>query len=387
MKNALVKIPKFVIGTVVAMSTLAYALDAVAQAPAPAAPAPENGQGYSRIQGQTPPGVLPPPTIDTGPLIDYRQEMRTMIERLATYARSQRSTFSIVVRDPNELIIKRDLQDDRIISPARTLMHSIDGIMFDGLFVGHRVIGQAPPAEVDAINRDRLERAKTAGLNVLSLEFARDREAVDAALRQADELGVVTTVVPRSTDNLSGIPNYPPRPNRENPNNILALKDVKNFLYISDPAAFGRQDQFALTVQGTNFDLIIVDPFSGREPLSKRAVETLKYKKLGAKRMVFARMDLGTAASYRFYWQPGWGEGNPNWIGAPYPGDPDRYFVDYWNVGWQNLMFGNPQSFVYGLIAQGYDGVVLEGLRTFLAFEGDVEIPEEFAPLATAPKQ
>jgi len=40
---------------------------------------------------------------------------------------------------------------------------------------------------------------------------------------------------------------------------------------------------------------------------------------------------------------------------------------------------------VYGLIAQGYDGVVLEGLRTYLAFEGNVEVPVEFAPLATAP--
>ncbi len=165
------------------------------------------------------------------------------------------------------------------------------------------------------------------------------------------------------------------------------MKDVKNYVYISDPAAFGRQDQFALTVQGTNFDLVIVDPFSGRQPLSRRAVETLKYKKLGARRLVFARMDLGTAASYGFYWQPNWSEGNPSWIGAPYPGDPDRYFVEYWNSGWQNLMFGNPQSFVYGLVAQGYDGVVLEGLRNFLAFEGNVEIPVEFAPLKTTPAQ
>lgn len=348
-------------------------------------PAP-NDPGYSRIQGQTGNGGLaPPPPAGAGALIDYRQEMRTFIERLSTYAREQNRNFSIIIRDANELVIKRDVQDENIISPARTLMHSIDGVMFEGMFVGHRVIGQPPPPEVDAANKDRLARIKRAGLNVFSVEFAADRNAVDKALAEADKFGVVTTVVPRATDELTGIPNYPKRPHKENPNNILSVQDIKNYVYISDPAAFGRQDQFALTVQGTNFDLVIVDPFSGREPLSKRAVETLKYKKLGAKRMVFARMDLGTAASYRYYWQPNWREGNPPWIGAPYPGDPDRYFVDFWSPGWQNLMFGNPQSFVYGLIAQGYDGVVLEGLRTFLAFEGNVEVPVEFAPLATAP--
>ncbi len=355
--------------------------DTVAQEqPAPNAP------GYTRIQGQSGTSILaPPPAGVVGALIDHRQEMRTFIERLSTYAREQNRNFSIIIRDANELVIKRDVQDENIISPARTLMHSIDGVMFDGLFVGHRVIGQPPPPEVDAVNKDRLARIKRAGLNVFSIEFAADRAAVDKALADADKLGVVTTVVPRTTDELTGVPNYPKRPHNENPNNILSVQDIKNFVYISDPAAFGRQDQFALSLQGTNFDLVIVDPFSGREPLSKRAVETLKYKKLGAKRMVFARMDLGTAASYRYYWQPNWREGSPSWIGAPYPGDPDRYFVDFWSPGWQNLMFGNPQSFVYGLIAQGYDGVLLEGLRTYLAFEGNVEVPIEFAPLAPAP--
>ena len=161
---------------------------------------------------------------------------------------------------------------------------------------------------------------------------------------------------------------------------------MRNFLYLSDPAAFGRQDEFALEIHGTNFDLVIVDPFSGREPLSKSAVERLKYKKLGARRLVFARMDIGTAASYRFYWQSGWGEGSPGFIANPYPGDPDRYFVEYWNPGWQDVIFGNPQSFLYGLIAQGYDGVLLEGMRNYLVFEGNVEIDQEFAPIAESAK-
>ena len=47
-------------------------------------------------------------------------------------------------------------------------------------------------------------------------------------------------------------------------------------------------------------------------------------------------------------------------------------------------MFGSPQSYLYGLITQGYDGVILEGMRSYLVFEGNVEVEQEFAPLAAA---
>ncbi len=349
------------------------------QAPAPGDP------GYVRVQGQD--GALPPPLPGISAqraLIDHREEMRTFIQRIATYAHSQKSNFMVVARDAEELIIKRDLQDDNIISPARTFTRSVDAIMYDGLFLGHKVIGQAPPPEVQEQMLANVDRARKAGLPILTMEFATEPKSIDAVYRAADQRGLVASVAHRPSSDLIEIPPYPRRPYRENPNNILSMDDVKNFIYLSDPAAFGRQDQFALEIHGTNFDLVIVDPFSGRDPLSKAAVETLKYKKLGARRLVFARMDIGTAASYRYYWKGDWREGSPGFIANPYPGDPDRYFVEYWSPAWQDLMSGNPQSYLYGLIAQGYDGVILEGMRSYLLFEGNVEVEQEFAPLATS---
>jgi len=265
-------------------------------------------------------------------------------------------------------------------------MRSIDGVMYDGVFLGYKVIGQAPPPEIQTRLLGNIDRAKQAGLTVMTMDYATQPKSIDAIYSAARKRDLVAAVVPHATANLIEIPPYPRRPNAENPKNILALSDVKNFIYLSDPAAYGRQDQFALKIHDTNFDLVIVDPFSGREPLSKKAVETLKYKKLGARRLVIARMDIGTAASYRYYWKQDWREGFPRWIANPYPGDPDRYFVEYWNPEWQQLMFGNPQSYLYGLIAQGYDGVLLEGMRNYLVFEGNVEVEQEFAPLAAAPK-
>lgn len=352
------------------------------QQPAPGAPTP----GYTRVQGQDT-GALPLPAVSgLRALIDHREEMRKLIQGISNYGRQQKNGFMVIARDAEELIIKRDLQDDKIISPARTFMRSIDAIMYDGVFLGHKVIGQAPPPEYQTQMLENIERAKLSGLTILTLDFATQPQSIDAIYKAARARGLIAAVAPHSTANLTEIPPYPRRPSAENSNNILALNDVKNFVYLSDPAAFGRQDQFALKIHDTNFDLIIVDPFSGREPLSQQAVQTLKYKKLGARRLVFARMDVGTAASYRYYWKEDWKEGSPSWIANPYPGDPDRHFVEYWNPEWQNLMFGSPQSYVFGLIKQGYDGVLLEGLRNYLVFEGNVEIEQEFAPLADAPK-
>lgn len=353
------------------IGVIALATDAIAQ---------QTPDGV-RIQGRTPLTTAIPLPIQAGPILDFREELRTLVQRISTYARSQRNGFSVVVRDAGELLIKRDVQDEKIISPARTFMRSVDGIMFDGVFVGHGQIGVTPPPEAQQVKKERIQRAKRAGLPILTMEFADKPEAINDAYRQARALNVISNVVHRPTPDLSELPPHPVRPNSENPNNILSLADVRNFAYISEPAAWGRQDQFALDIHDTNFDLIIVDPFSGREPLSKSAIETLKYKKLGARRLVFARMDIGTVASYRYYWQPGWAEGSPVWIAEPYPGDPDRYFVEYWRPGWHDVIFGNENSFLFGLIAQGYDGVVIEGLRNYLAFEGNVEIPQAFAPL------
>jgi endo-alpha-1,4-polygalactosaminidase (GH114 family) len=351
---------------------------AAQQQPAPGEP------GYVRVQGQD--GAAPAlPLINTQrALIDHREEMRTFIQRISTYARQQKRNFMVVARDAEELIIKRDLQDENIISPARTFTRSVDAVMYDGVFLGHKAVGQAPPAALQQQVLANIERAKRAGLPVLTVDFATEPKSIDAVYRAARQRGLIPFVAPRSTSDLPDLPRYPRRPNGENSNNVLAMSDVKNFVYLSDPAAFGRQDQFALKIHDTNYDLVIVDPFSGRDPLNKSAVETLKYKKLGARRLVFARMDIGTAASYRYYWQEGWGEGSPGFIAEPFPGDPDRYFVEYWNPGWQQIMSGNPQSFLYGLINQGYDGVLLEGMRNYLVFEGNVEVDQAFAPLATA---
>ena len=175
---------------------------------------------------------------------------------------------------------------------------------------------------------------------------------------------------------LNRLPEHPSRPFNENPSSVVSLGQVKNFAQIRESSPFGVQQEFVLKMHDTNYDLIIVDVFHKRIPLSKRAVETLKYKKTGGRRLVLAHVDIGSAASYLFYWKPRWQEGSPLWISAAFPDDPDKYHVEYWRSEWQQIITGNTKSYIYGIIDQGFDGVVLDGMEGYRFFEGGGELEE-----------
>jgi cysteinyl-tRNA synthetase, unknown class len=330
-------------------------------------------QGFVRIQGRDVPGQQQGPTGGTEILLDLRDEMRKFVQSISRYARRRKPNFIIVVQDGLELLIKRDDVDENRTSPARTYMRSIDGVMAQGIFYDIKSPGKPPPPDRQRGLLSRADFAHKNGIKVFTLDFGDGRAVIDSAFSQASKRGFVSLVSNQPFTDISQIPSYPTRPFGENPNSIVALKQVRNFVVITNSQSFGRQDQFALKVHDNNYDMVVVDVYHGRKPLSRQAVETLKYKKLGAKRLVLAHMDLGAAASYAYYWQDNWREGSPSWINAPVREDPDRYNVEFWRPAWQQIISGNTNSFIYGLIAQGFDGAVISGVEAFKFFEGGGE--------------
>ena len=213
------------------------------------------------------------------------------------------------------------------------------------------------------------ESAKRNGLKVFVIDTAGDPKSIDALHQRSVERGFVGFAVPSADFQNLEIPRYPARPVNENALSILSLGNVKNFLYLSESVAFGRMDEYAITLHGTNYDMVVVDFFHGRDPLNKQAIATLKYKKAGGRRLALAHIDIGSVASYRYYWKPNWREGSPGWISAPIPGDSDRFFVEYWRPEWKSIISGDANSYVYGAVDLGFDGVVLSGIDTYRYFE------------------
>ncbi len=327
-------------------------------------------QGKIRVQQKGIGGEQSGPAAASGGILDYREEMRKFVQSISDFSRKIRPDFTIIARGGLRLLVKRDEEDETKTYPARTYIRSIDGILVEGLDFGIPKIGMPPPdADKQKEKMKLVEQAKDAGLKVMVLDYAKDKKLIDEAYKRNKAKGYVSFTAPTRIPDIASLPEYPKRPADENAVSVLSLKDVRNFLVIGNSAAFGRQDEFALKMHGTNYDAVIVNVFHGRLPLTKRAVETLKFKAAGGKRMVLAFMDIGTAASYNFYWKNNWREGSPLWISAPVRGNPDKFSVEYWNPEWRRIITGNPGSYVYGIIDQGFDGVVLGGLDTFKYFE------------------
>ncbi|NQU61969.1 MAG: hypothetical protein HQ512_12630 [Rhodospirillales bacterium] len=339
------------------------------------------GQGlpFLQQQAQAPGGAAPG---------DLRQQMRKFIQSISGFARRYRPGFTILTRGGLELMIKRDPANEERISPSRAYMRSLDGVLVDGLFFGRKVFGEPPRDEVLAFNLKLTDIAKKNGLRVFVVDYGTDPKTVDESHRRNKKRGYISTTVPAPLSELSSLPAYPRIPFGENSKSLNSVSSVQNFAYLANSQAFGRVDEFAMKMHENNFDLIIVDVYHGRKPLSRQAVETLKFKKIGARRLVFARVDIGTATSYSYFWKPKWREGSPTWINAPVRDDPDRYFVQFWRPEWQRIITGDTKSYIYGAIAQGFDGIVLEGVEEAYRFfesgsQGEDE--ETAAPAPAAP--
>lgn len=329
-------------------------------------PVPQGSSGGGGGGGAAPTG---------GVLIDMREQMRKFVQRISTYARGVKPNFIVIAKDGLDLLAKRDTIDETKASPARAYIRAIDGIMQEGMFFaearGERPFGSPPTPERQTQMLAMADFAKRNGLKVVAQDFGVGNKAVDEVYKLTDARGFLSIVSDTPTAEIYKLPSYPARPHKENPKSILSLDMVQNLATIRNSTPYGQQAQFALKMHGTNYDALLVEVFHGRTPLSRQAIETLKYKKIGAKRLVLAYMDVGSAASYHYYWKANWREGSPFWISAPMRDDPDRYNVEYWNADWQGIMSGNPNSYLYGIIAQGFDGVVIEGLDAYKFFEGD----------------
>ena len=335
-----------------------------------------NAQAQVRIQGiTTVPAQIEEPLVDNVVIIDYREKMRQFVQSISEYGRRIKPNFIIIAKDGLDLLMRRDISDDTKKTPARTYMRAIDGVMQEGLFFadahGDRPFGAPPPIEIQTEMLSLADHAKKNGLKVLVLDFGKGNKVVDEARKLSNKRGFLSLLSDVSSADISKLPTYPSRPPNENPKSILSLSMIQNYATIRNSASYGLQSQFALKMHDTNYDALLVDVFHGRTPLSRQAVETLKYKKIGARRMVLAYMNIGHATSYYYYWNKNWATSPPGWLSEPVLSDPDHYNVKFWQQGWQDIVSGGPNSYLYGIISQGFDGVVIDGVNAYNFYESD----------------
>jgi cysteinyl-tRNA synthetase len=154
--------------------------------------------------------------------------------------------------------------------------------------------------------------------------------------------------LPTSTSVSTTIPPESGSPTADPQERLLSVND---FLY-------QLQDYDLEAMRNSAYDLIVMDysaDGTGDEEFSRELIEALKHSPGGAK-IVLGYISIGEAEEYRYYWQPAWKTGHPEWLDQPNPDWTGNYKVRYWDPEWQAIVF----AYVDRLVDAGFDGAYLD---------------------------
>ncbi len=156
-------------------------------------------------------------------------------------------------------------------------------------------------------------------------------------------------------------------------NKLEKWEDVKSFVYILQNIDISK-------LKKSKFDLIIMDysaDGTDENRFSYEEINSLKNSIYG-KKFVICYISIGEAESYRYYWQPNWEVGNPDFIDEENPDWEGNYKVKYWSTNWQKILLGNDlssntppssKSYFGKIIDAGFDGVYLDIIDAYEYWE------------------
>lgn len=371
-----------------------------------------------------------PPAPETVP--NQREEWRNVVIELASYAKTRKPGFVVLVRGGSELFVKgeREVEWEELRDPEgkafekrlplrsvfRPYVKVVDGMVVDGLYCGDDSFGQPldkavkerlaldaklseekaqgiqrPPvpqqfgpfsidpkeelrkaAEVKRV-AERLERQRRLvyavdalrrqGRTILSIENCKTQKDVDVAYKAAERDRVLTYAAINDED-LTRLQRGHPR--NENAQPVITVTGARNWMPLLRADRFGNKAEWLMAMERTNHDAMLIDvTHRGADPLTKDEVKRLRFKELGAPRLMLAVLPVGKAYDWRWYWQKGWEAGNPPFLFAPDNDDPGSFITAVSDPQWKEML----GKYLVGIMDLGFDGVVLDDLDTYLWFE------------------
>lgn len=294
------------------------------------------------------------------PNLDFRQEMRDLVQEISAYAKDSDPNFLIIPQNGQEILTANSEPDGPI---AVDYMNAIDAVGREDLFYGYTGDDKATPSA----DRDFLigicDNARQNGKLVFVTDYCSTHSNMDNSYEWNEELGHVSFAADhRELDN---IPVYPAPIRNVSNFNIPTLQDVRNFLYLINPSEFSTKQAFLDAIKATNYDLILIDLYFNEEMLSATDVASLKVKNDGGTRLVICYMSIGEAEDYRYYWSSLDKDlvclENPDWKG--------NFAVKYWEADWKSVIYGNNQSYTKKILDAGFNGVYMDIIEAYETFE------------------
>ncbi|SMO77332.1 endo alpha-1,4 polygalactosaminidase [Gracilimonas mengyeensis] len=298
--------------------------------------------------------------IGTNDTTDYRAEMRSFVQEIADYAHEQDEDFIVIPQNGHELLTVDD-------SPATEYLNAIDGLGQEDLFFGYEEDNQPTPARATNRLLEQLAVGKDTGKTVLVTDYCHTPFKANQSYSQNQALDFLSFAAPER--DLTVIPDYPENLPGENDRDITQLSEAENFLYLLNMQEFDTKADYISAIQNTNYDVLIMDAFWNKNLFTDEDVEALRQKENGGKRLVISYMSIGEAEDYRFYWQPGWHTGNPNWLVRENPNWEGNYKVKYWDPEWKRIIYNGEDSYLQKILNSRFDGVYLDIIDGFYFFE------------------
>lgn len=306
---------------------------------------------------------------DDAPLVpanvDVRQEMRNFVIGISKYAKGIDPEFAIIPQNGIELVTK----DGEATGPlAADYLAAVDGHGQEDLFFGYDSDDEATSAADNKYLRSFLDLAKAEAKVILVTDYCSTHSRMDSSYARNGAAGYISYAADRRE--LDNIPTYNSPYRGENNSIITNLSQAVNFIYYINPTESVDKAKFIEKVTATHYDLLIMDLFSvDGEAFTADEIEQLRHKKNGGKRMVIAYMSIGEAEDYRYYWQSDWNHHKPAWMDKENPNWKGNYKVKYWEKTWQDIIYGNDNSYLKKILDAGFDGVYLDIIDAFEYYE------------------
>lgn len=296
--------------------------------------------------------------------VAYRQEMAGLIGRIKAYGTAAHGGDFFVIAnggagllEANEFLPEKDY---------RQLLQNLDGVMAESVNYGWDMEMDEPmPAEEQENYHRLLHNGLAAGVVPLVLDYCREPANVQKAYREDKSNGYLGWVSGRR--DLDRLPRE--LPHNDNDLSCTSLSKARNYLVLLNPEAFPSRQAYLQALADSNYDLLIIDAYYGDTPLTAQEVAALQQKPLGGRRLVAAYMSVGEAEDYRPYWQEAWQDDPPDWLWERNESWEGNFRVRYWQKDWQDMLMGRPDSYLDMLLAAGFDGVFLDVVDVFYAFE------------------
>ncbi len=277
--------------------------------------------------------------------------MQDFVIAISDYAHGFDPDFIVIPQNGIELAFNNLDQNDGMNA---SYMNSIDGFGVEELFYD----GSYSPDQERLSLLEELKKSKP----IMVAEFISDDNNVQDALDKNYNEGFIC--FPRISTNYDYmlIPDDIPFVNN---NDIYILEDARNYLYLISTDNFSSKQEMIHAIAETDYDLILIDLFFSGTAFTSSEIEQLKTKESGASRLVIAYMNIGSAEKFRYYWKDNWGLHHPLWIRRKYEGYDDEFWVKFWKDSWQEIIYGNDDSYTRKIINSGFDGVYLDNVEAY----------------------